>query len=391
MSNILTYQTPYEAININNIYGKYWAFIYTGIYGLREPKIRLGTFSSPYQEYCKDYSKFIPFPTLVTENYSHDELCNQRAIELFNISKFTGKRIALMWSGGIDSTTVLTSFIKNLSKDDLENISIILNLTSILENKQYYKKYIQGKFHIIPSFDFEISNNFFEQYILIHGDPGDGVYGPSTTMYWNLIESGEFSNSWQDNQQLMIRMLDEFIKRGKGKCLLIPEGFGQWYINKVSDNIREVNPAGIDSISDWWWWHYLNMKWEDVLWHHFNEHKKNLRDEIATKHIEDYLTNTFYNTSKFQSWSYSNLKNHISTDIRKHKLPAKKYIFELDHNQEYFENKRKTPSLSINIAASYPRSIRYSLSYVDKNWAWHTKFDPGVEEFMLDRLENYTG
>ena len=133
------------------------------------------------------------------------------------------------------------------------------------------------------------------------------------------------------------------------------------------------------------------MKWEDVLWHHFNEHKKNLRDEIATKHIEDYLTNTFYNTSKFQSWSYSNLKNHISTDIRKHKLPAKKYIFELDHNQEYFENKRKTPSLSIHITASYTRSIRHSLSYVDKNWAWHTKFDPGVEEFMLDRLENYTG
>jgi hypothetical protein len=77
----------------------------------------------------------------------------------------------------------------------------------------------------------------------------------------------------------------------------------------------------------------------------------------------------------------------VPNDIRKHKQYAKKYIFELDHNQDYFDNKLKTPSMPKNEYLV----MHYTSTCFDKNWVGYHAQEPGVGDFLRKKLDNYTG
>jgi PP-loop superfamily ATP-utilizing enzyme len=50
-----------------------------------------------------------------------------------------------MYSGGIDSTLVIISLLKNASEEERNNITILLSENSIGENPNFYKDHILGK------------------------------------------------------------------------------------------------------------------------------------------------------------------------------------------------------------------------------------------------------
>jgi hypothetical protein len=359
---------PIEEGPVENIHGRYWACISYFILGLHDVRPRLGTFTNPWSATS---NPIFAMPKLEHISTSLSDLMDQRACELLKISAKDGRPIAVMWSGGIDSTGVLTSLIKNATNP--EQIHVYCSQKSILENPVFYKNHIVGKLKCEHIRTMDVNEDFIDANILVHGDPGDCLFGPSMPMYAHLIPSGGHNLPWKDQRAEIVRG----IENGKS----IP-GFADWYVNKIADNIEEVNLYNIHTVSDFWWWHYINLKWEFSLLRPFFETRKNLHSTISAEHINRYADSSFYNTDTFQSWSYSNL-HRLCVDQKNHKADLKQYIFELDKNEFYRQNKSKTVSVA-GIMDKRPLMLTKDFySYMPRN--------SGMSETVLSLLEDYKG
>jgi len=364
----------YDKVNniVNNANGRYWADIGDYITGLHDVRARLGTFTNPWSATS---NKLFATPTVRSIEDSLSNLLDRRACELLTDQR----KIAVMWSGGIDSTCVLVSLIKNAN--DLSQLVVYCNNNSIEENPEFYKNFLVGKIECRETASLDMTDDFIDSHILLHGDPGDCLYGPSMLMYKHLIPNNQHLLPWKNNRDLIAYGINEFRNRpsmhSKSEA-----GFANWYIDKISRNIEEVGTYEINTIADWWWWHYFNLKWEFSILRPLYGSRHNRRAAIKQESLASFVDTTFYNTEYFQNWSYTNLPK-LCLDPSKHKLEARQYIFELDHNELYFQTKRKTESVAHDVF-QYP-------TYIDKNTKPYYLTDPGVREAVLELLEQYTG
>ena len=60
-----------------------------------------------------------------TFDKSFEQVCDERAQFLLHYAEWKNKKIAVMYSGGVDSTLILCSFLKNAKPNQLKNISIV--------------------------------------------------------------------------------------------------------------------------------------------------------------------------------------------------------------------------------------------------------------------------
>ena len=111
--------------------------------GTRDFKARIGTFNDPWGS---QISPLYSAPPLKFINDSLADLADRRAIELIKNAKDTNRNIIVMWSGGIDSTFVLTAILKNISEADQELITVLLTTHSISDNPDFYFKFLSQLF-----------------------------------------------------------------------------------------------------------------------------------------------------------------------------------------------------------------------------------------------------
>ena len=373
-SSIMVKQSiSYHPIDVKNTLGLYWANIGNYIAGLHDVRPRQGTFTNPWNA---PGNPLFAAPPVRAVNDSLSDLLDRRAVELLSMPS----RIAVMWSGGIDSTCVLTSLIKNTSQSD--QLVVYLNNNSINENPEFYKNFILDKIECRDTNSLDIGDEFLNSHILLHGDPGDCIYGPSMPMYKHLQVDRRQLLPWRSNRNLIMEGIDNYRARPGRKNVWFVPGFANWYVNKVSDNIEEVGIYDIDTIADWWWWHYFNLKWEFSILRPFYIPRKDRRSAISHKSLQSYVATTFYNTEYFQNWSYTNL-SRLCADPIEHKIDAKQYIFELDRNKSYLQTKSKVESTIIG-TFDMP-------AYLDKNMKSYYLTDPGCREAVFELLEQYTG
>jgi hypothetical protein len=381
-NSILVDNDSVSNYRVLNVHGHSWARITQLVIGSTDLRARIGNFSTPWGA---TPDALYRAPDLKYVNYDLFDLIDKRALDIFEISKKVNKKIALMWSGGIDSTLVLTSFLKNLSAADLSNVEIILNSDSLVENFDFYQTFISGKFKLHHLLDFEINNDILDRYMVLHGDPGDCIFGPSLPAFWHLAREGKHTLPWREYRHFIADYFDndESIHR--------TPGFGLWYANKISKNLEEVRPDGIDTIADWWWWNYFNFKWTASIVRPFVRMRKDYSQPISRKHQQDFANYTFFNTDEFQLWSYSNLKNHFR-DVQKGssnvKQEAKNYIFKFDHNELYTSKKTKMAGRGIDFER---RILRVSPMYYDQEWIGHFGWESGATETAQEMLESFKG
>lgn len=378
-NRLLTLYIPPK--NINNIYGRYWAWMHVLILAhLGLMKARSGTYTDPWNSKLDPLMKL---PNLYYVDHKLHDLLNSRAIDIFNKAKQSNRRIYMMWSGGIDSTAVLSAFLRNLSTADHDIITVVMSQDSVNENPHFYSNYIDGKLNAIQFVNFNVTEDFLKNKgIIITGDPADALQGPSVPMYEHLVPTGDHLKPFAGNEHLIIDPIEAPYRNLIKKNNIV--GFGSWYVNKVSANLHEIAPPGVESIADWWWWHYINLKWEASIWRPLLRRKVNLEESLSVDTINEFVTNTFFNTPEFQRWSYSNRHQFITNnDPMTHKRQLKEYIFEFDKNQDYFEHKTKVQSVPPRIVCEYP-------SYV--NWDWSgVRVSPELEACVVAKLEEYKG
>lgn len=268
-------------------------------------------------------------PTLVDFKKEFSQVCDDRAIELMNLAKSTNRKLCIMYSGGIDSTTMITSFLKNCSdKDVRDNIVVLMSDMSVNENPNFFYNYISKKINYVNSYRFPyfLGN---DDYIFISGENADQLFGSQATTAF--VKGKSFDSLFKPLDEMQGQIID-WIKSEDNNC----DAEKMYNIfRKLTDN-AEVK---IDTVYKFFWWINFSLKWQAVYTRilPFSKNPKGVKFE------ENYTT--FFSTKDFQLWSMNNTDYFIKETSNSAKWIAKQYIYEYNKDQEYLK-KPKMGSLT---------------------------------------------
>lgn len=241
------------------------------------------------------------------------------------------KRWLVLWSGGIDSTVIVASILKNLSPADRSNVDIACNRISIYENPKFYYEHILPNFKLIDSNFLNLDDLLFEKYYVIDGEPADQLYGGIASR--GMIDPNTVLKSWRNDPD---ELLDFFTNE-------VDRPFAEWYYESTKENIDSVT-VPVETYYDFTWWLFFNMTWSSILLRPLHFQLSNSVDSLTS-----YFTNVipYFNTIEYQLWSMTNrIGIKYNAGIGERKLASKKYIYDFDHDEYYFCFKTKAQSVS---------------------------------------------
>ena len=320
------------------------------IWGLSGSLIdRSGVVTTPFKTETLEWMK-IP---KADNNFSMtlEDCCFEHAREIIDLAVNNKKEIALMYSGGIDSTCALVSLLQVSRPAEKELITVLLNKDSILENPVFYKNFLLGKIKCKDSNTWE--NYVNDKFILVTGEGGDQLFSNGftrttdmifTTLGWDTMRSSP-------NPDLMIKIFkmvsDDYHSAKTG-----------W--ERVVEPLIKTAVVPIDTIGQALWYFHFTCKWQNVYLRIFN----NLIDTSLISN--DYVKNNFkmfYQTDEIQKWILKNNEDAVCVsrfvDIKR---PLKEIIFNYDKNETFLEHKTKIPSLGKLCR------IRPSIGFITNNW-----------------------
>ena len=71
-----------------------------------------------------------------------ESVTDQRSWDLLAVLRREQCRLAVLWSGGIDSTIALAAIVKNWGPADLAQVDVVMNTSSYYENPVFYQQAI---------------------------------------------------------------------------------------------------------------------------------------------------------------------------------------------------------------------------------------------------------
>lgn len=274
-----------------------------------------------------DYVNMFPMPSM------SDKCPDFMEVSIKRIRQLTldhNKHVNVLWSGGIDSTFIMTLMIDLGIADELlkqNRLTIGLNLDSIRENPVFYEKFIKPRFskQVVQANHLLIDVKTDE--VIITGEMADNLVG-SLTMK-NCVD---FYNDFSVVHQSKDTTID-------------------WLTRNLdsSDNnkLREFiefqcanSPVEIVTSHDLLWYLNFNFKWQAVNFR-IASHAKN--EEIGNLLIQN--LNHFFNTDEFQQWSLQEGHYFTGKNWGEYKMLMKKQIYAVTSDLEYFRYKTKHPSL----------------------------------------------
>jgi hypothetical protein len=284
---------------------------------------RSGYLTMPY-----NYKSILPLPKLSYTNASFAELCIARANELHQKSQEQNLPLLVLYSGGIDSTCVLTALIKTATSTD--HIKVCMNSSSIKENGRFYYQHILNKFETVPS---ERMYDYFDgSHIVVAGEGADQIFG--TDIYFAI------------NNTLGLSVLNEAYSQENVlnffNIMGVNARAGQVWYHLMNEQIKAVAPCEIKTFKDFWWWYNFCYKWQTVYFRVFST--ADARVGISKAWFDQCYAN-FFMTEDFQTWSISNPDKKIGDTWASYKQVAKDFIFSYNKDQEYQRLKTKVASL----------------------------------------------
>ena len=258
---------------------------------------------------------------------SFEQVTDQRCIDLR--ASHWHKPWVIMWSGGIDSTLMMTSVLRNLPPGDFKNIRVWCNSSSVFENPKFFMDHIKPNFEVISDCD---TNRFCSDVFVFVGETG---YTLGLEKYnWHSEYSG-FDESgcdllWADNR-------DHLVAYFHGNITWSPTTveFANWLYNVVEQNIRSIG-LPIHSVKEWWWWLLFNQNWAGNIMQHSHQY---CAGRNHSKFLENFIP--WFHSDLYQRWSIHNLGMIVRM---KHKSVAKQYIHSVFKDQSHLNFKMKVLS-----------------------------------------------
>lgn len=297
---------------------------------------------------------------------SFQDICDDRATSILNEAEETGKRIDVHWSGGIDSTVALVSFLRNALPDDLGRIRIVMTKGSIDEYPEFYDKWVKGKLNV---FFMEDDPNYKgrqyyidEEAITVTGEHGDQIFGsdnylvfsdpkpllmhptlPSFYKMYSRLATGDLTGirsiDYDECLEVMVQMALG------SKCVNCARAHTEKLLTYV-EPLLNAAPFEIVSLADFLWWINFSQKWHYVYYR--TTHTNCTPIGVNTDGFRN-----FFGTDSFQKWAMDE-SNHRTLKVSgnrvaDYKMTAKDYIYLFTKDDAYRQNKIKVGSLRLAV------------------------------------------
>jgi hypothetical protein len=287
------------------------------------------------------------FPNLsIPCHDTFEEVTDRRASELAKHVDSKDLPIVVCWSGGIDSTVILASLVKNWPKCLLDRVHVKMSRGSYFENPWFFDK-------IIAPAGFKIQNSLdrWEDYFVFTGNCADSLWVQADIVELEVLYPGSSQWSMTHRKDFIIQWLTQKSSEFIAHQILYLMGNELFVPHRIYDMVVESSiRSGVDlvTIEDFYWWWNFNFVYTGQLYKYINDYKSDqTKIDLATWHHQHL---GWYHNDEYQLWSAWNRSNGIKINgtVRSYKWPAKQYIYDVDGNHWYRDYKTKIGSSQKN-------------------------------------------
>jgi hypothetical protein len=323
------------------------------------PADRTGTIRMPVDLVAQfPLAKYRPFRT------EFEELCNTRAIQVLSQAEKLGTSLYVLYSGGIDSTCLLVSLLKNASPEQKKHIVVLLSQDSISENRRFYDEHIRGKLRMGSSITFP--DLIGEDVCLLSAEHADMVLG-TEKIGKLMMRFGPDSIYKRYDRTMLAELYADYLG---GDIAAADLHMG------IFERLRDVSPVPIVSNMDFLWWVNFCIKWQSCFYYILLFASPRNAAKVTPAYVDTRFI-SFYNTDEFQLWSMNNLDKRIKDTWKSYKWVAKDIIYEFNKDEEYRDNKTKKGSLLPLIGFNPP------FHFIDEQLRFRNDLSP--EEYLIGK------
>ncbi len=270
-------------------------------------------------------------PPMKPFQMSFEEICNARAVELLRRADAADSNLYVSWSGGIDSTLVLVSFLKNASQVQKKRIVVLLSEESVAENPRFYAEHIRGALRAEPSvmFPYVLGTN----HVYVSGELNDQLFGAAAP--------GDLMVQFGDaiiHQPYSRDVLFSYYRQKMDRADII-----NFYLD-LFEKVVKAAPMPIVTYFDYFWWINFTLKWQSVALRVLSFTAARNASGVTAEYLEQKFA-PFYGTDEFQLWSMNNLDKRIKDTWSTYKWPCKDIIYNFTRDAGYRDTKLKMGSL----------------------------------------------
>jgi hypothetical protein len=276
-------------------------------------------------------------PNFAKIDYDFEELCNNRARWLLDHCEKTNRKLVVMYSGGIDSTMIMTTILKVATQKELnERVLVILNNMSICENPNFYNN------HIIKKCNVDSSNKLGaflgnDKYVVINGEGGDQLFGSAVNNYFfNASSRGSNYVFSEPTHDKIVASFDSWTNDIKATEKIID----------LLDKVVAAAPIPITTVYHYFWWINFALKWQSVYAR--TPAYTHPRFQPTLKLEDNFFT--FFHFPEAQLWAMNNTDKFIKDSWPSYKYIVKDIIYDFNKDEDYRDNKLKIGSLQHVIA-----------------------------------------
>ena len=287
---------------------------------------RTGTTIPPINTTVLDINKLPKFDT--NFNLSFDECVANRAKEIYNRHLIKNVPIRLSWSGGIDSTAALLSFIELLGvKEASRCVEVVMTHASVMENPYIWEKIVRKEnFKIINASHFNETLN--SNAIVVNGECGDQIHGGDMprALFTLFGADGLKMPVTEDN-------VYQLVKLRSNSPLIISPGIDHKDAIKVTDILcRQFKNAPYypENMNDALGMLNFTSKWTAVFYRLVTKAGQNLTEDF----IRDYYF-PFYDSTDFQQWAMHPNGEKTKGSNETYKWKAKDYVCRISNTPEF--------------------------------------------------------
>lgn len=216
-------------------------------------------------------------------------------------------KINIFWSGGIDSTAIVTAVLKH---GDLKKYRIIHTPGSIVENTSFYLLLLTTGLELI---NFSNGNDTTQHLdgIFVTGAGGDGLMASLDESFVDKVGHKGLYQPWQDYFTKCTNNLD--------------------FLN-FCEEFFSLSGFKITTLLEARWWYYTSCKLQKF-------------PATASDLVYDHqvLVNGFFDTAEFESYNYFNINRLMPTSkYTSYKQDLKDYIFAFYPDTVYYKHKTKS-------------------------------------------------
>lgn len=303
-----------------------------------------------------------PIPKLRPFSESFEEICDERAKELLERAEQLDVRLYVFWSGGIDSTLVLVSLLKNATSAQRARIAVLLTEESIAENPNFFADHLRGGVTCESAtlFPYILGT----EHMMTTGDHNDQIFGSDVCA--SLM--GKYGFGFLHENYNRDKLFDFF------NISVTDEKVTNLCLNLI-ERICSKAPVTLKTNYDHLWWLNFSVKWQYVniriLAYTAARNAHNVNEAYVSTRFDQ-----FFNTEKFQLWSMQNMDKKIKDSWSTYKWVCKDIIFDYTKDEQYRANKTKRGSLSPLIQQ------QQSFNFIDSKFTLHRELD--VSEYYQE-------